>query len=145
MPGQTVYSVLMEEKGGYRRLDCSAEKWKEFFASTVNQGDKTIGWWKTRIPTPSDKKAKLAPNEILLRLFEQLAEQWDKQEMRYLLALLLIRRRLFRVEREEEIEGQKKLTVYFPKQDTTFEIVVAKPPKDRIEQIQNELAALLAG
>ncbi|MGL6225927.1 MAG: hypothetical protein ACRC10_04780 [Thermoguttaceae bacterium] len=138
-PGQVFYALLFEEEEELKRLDYSVEGWK----LKTGQKGPIIGWWKSRIPTLTDKKAKLAPNDVLLKLFEQLAEQLDKEEMRYVLALLLIRRRLFRLEREEEREGRKKMILYCPKQDCSYEIDVAIPSSERIEQVQNELAALM--
>ena len=36
-------------------------------------------------PEPTAKKIKLAPNDVLLELFDQLAERPDQQDMRYVL------------------------------------------------------------
>ena len=105
-----------------------------------------IGWWKHKIPITNDKKAKLAPNDILLALFDQLTEQPEKLEMRYVLTLLLVRRRIFRLEKEEKSEIEEawdKIIVYNPKADATYEVFVAVPQSERIEEIQNELAALV--
>ena len=142
-PGQTVYSVLLEEEGNYKRVDYSHEGWK---SRSKSFGEMELGWWKHKLPLLSDKKVKLAPNDILLTLFEQLAEQPEKQDLRYVLALLLIRRRVFRLEKEEKAtsgEPWDKITIYHPKTDTTHEIFVTVPEQERIEQVQDELAGLI--
>ncbi len=139
-PGATVFSALVEDGENYRRIDYSAEGWK----TVPKPNTQFLGWWKTRIPLPHENKAKIAPNDILFKLFEQSAEQLEKQEMRYMLALLLVRRRVFRIEREEDADGQKILGLYCPKQDSHYEIIVATPSRERIEEVQNELAALLS-
>ena len=143
-PGQTVFSVLLENEGNYTRIDYSQEGWKN---RSKSSGETELGWWKHKLPTISDKKAKLAPNDILLTLFEQLAEQPEKQDLRYVLALLLIRRRVFRLEREEKAangEPWDKITIYHPKADTTHEIFVTILGQERIEQVQDELAELIS-
>jgi len=142
-PGQTVFSVLLEDEGEYKRIDYSHEGWKNRPRSF---GETELGWWKHKLPVLSDKKVKLAPNDILLTLFEQLAEQPEKQDLRYVLALLLIRRRVFRLEKEEKAtngEPWDKLTIYHPKTDTTHEIFVTILDRGRVKQVQDELAVLI--
>jgi len=142
-PGQTVFSVLLEDEGNYKRIDYSQEGWK---SRPKNTGETELGWWKHKLPLLSDKKVKLAPNDILLTLFEQLTEQPEKQDLRYVLTLLLIRRRVFRLEKEEKVtEGEPwdKITIYHPKTDSTHEIFATVPEQERIELVQNELAVLI--
>jgi len=80
----------------------------------------------------------------MLDLFDELAEQPDKQDMRYVLALLLTRRRVFRLEETEPApQGQEVLTLYCPRRDATYQVPVAVPDVSRIDQIQEELAKLL--
>ena len=145
-PGQTVFSVLLEDDGNYKRIDYSHEGWKNRSGNAGETESLILGWWKHKLPILSDKKVKLAPNDILLTLFEQLAEQPEKQDLRYVLALLLVRRRVFRLEKEEKAgngEPWDKITVYHPKTDTTHEIFVTVPDQERIEQVQDELAGLI--
>ena len=136
-PGETFFSVLVEEPSGVRRLDYAAESW-------TGPPPYAAGWWKSTVPVANEKKIKLAPNEILLELFEDLVGQPDKLDVRYVLTLLLIRRRLFRYEREEETEiGEKTLIVYSLKQNVTFEIPVVMPNAERLKEVQDYLNSLL--
>ena len=139
-PGQTVFSVLQENGGDFRRLDYSVESWKEESKKLQN----VVGWWKYKIPVQADTKIKLAPNEILLNFFDQLSDQMQKLEMRYVLTLLLIRRRLFRLEREEDVAGKKKLVVYCSKRDCYYEICTTIPSEEKTEEVQGELAELFS-
>ena len=136
-PGETFFSVLFEEPSGVRRLDCAAENW-------TGPPPNAIGWWKATVPLVNEKKIKLAPNEILLESFDQLADQPDKLDIRYILALQLIRRRLLRYEREEEAEnGEKLLVVYSLKQNATFEVPVVLPSATRLKEVQDYLNTIL--
>ena len=136
-PGETFFSALFEEPGGVRRLDYAPENWD-------GAPSHATGWWKSTIPVVSEKKTKLAPNEILLELFEELAAQPDKLDVCYVLTLLLIRRRLFRYEREEEAEtGEKTLIVYSLKQNVTFEVAVVMPSATRLKEVQDYLNSSL--
>ena len=80
----------------------------------------------------------------MLHFWDELAEQPDRQDMRYVLTLLLIRRRVFRLEEEKSSgQGRELLVVYCPRRETTYQVPAAVPEPPRIEQIQEELAALL--
>ena len=152
-PGEWFYSVLLAEKGQIKRLDYSQDGWEgppsfETDNSTDGNADggiDLIGYWKSRLPMPNDNKVKLAPNDILLNLFDQLSDQLDKQDMRYVLVLLLIRRRILRLEKEEtDAEtGQKTMTVYCPKREATYQIPVTHPSDEQVEQMQETLTGLL--
>jgi len=164
-PGQTVFSVLLkgagagigagtgagtcgsgEEERNYQRIDYSQEGWKNRSKNPGETESLVLGWWKHQLPVSTDKKVKLAPNDILLTLFDQLTDQPEKQDLRYVLALLLVRRRVFRLEKEEKATGGEpwdKITVYHPKTDATHEIFVAVPEQERVEELQEELAGLM--
>ncbi|MHC4179806.1 MAG: hypothetical protein ACYSWU_20045, partial [Planctomycetota bacterium] len=83
-PGETFYSVLVAEGGELRRHDYSADVWK-------GPPPEAIGWWKSQIPDPRAGRKHWAPNDVMLQFFDELAAQPGKQDMRYVLALLLVR------------------------------------------------------
>ena len=132
-PNETFYSILYDRDGELLRLDFSLEAWKK-------PADGCLGWWRSKMPAVADKKVKLAPNDILLNLFDSLADQDDKKEMRYVLTLLLIRRRLFRLEKGAETD---LITVYCPKRDMLYSVPVATPEPDAEQKIQETLVSLL--
>ena len=151
--GEWFYSVLLAESGQIKRLDYSQDGWEGPPAQEANDGIHLIGYWKSRLPMPNDNRGKLAPNDILLNLFDQLSDQLDKQDMRYVLVLLLIRRRILRLERiagrntaieETDAEtGHKTMVVYCPKREATYHVSVTEPSDEQVEQIQETLAGLL--
>lgn len=143
--GDECYSVLEIVGANVVRKDYSPEAWK-------GAPDGTLGWWKSRVPEPSAKKIKLAPNDVLLELFDQLADKTEQQDLRYVLALLLVRRRVLRVdvadggadEDESDLsQSAETMTLYCPKRDTTCEVAVAMPSSERIDEIQQQLSELL--
>jgi hypothetical protein len=146
-PGDECYSVLEIHGADVIRKDFCREGWK-------GAPDSAFGWWKSRVPEPTAKKIKLAPNDVLLELFDQLAERPDQQDLRYVLALLLVRRRVLRLDlahdqpHEEQGDEQLKyavetMTLYCPKRDAAYEIAVAMPSGARIDEIQQQLSELL--
>ncbi len=139
--GDTFYSVLIDENGDIKRRDYSVAGWSQL----ENRND-FLGVWTGKIAPVNDKRLKLAPNDILLELFDELADQPDKMDIRYILALLLIRRHIFRYEREEKVENEADsaiLQVYSPRKEMVYSVPVVPLDDQRIEEVQEYLASLL--
>jgi len=136
-PGETFYSVLLQEGAEIRRLDYSAEGWQ-------GPPPKAIGWWKSQVPCEHIARIHWAPNNVLLDYFEQLEATPSACDKRYILALLLLRRRVFRLEDSLHNEqGQEVLVLQCPRRHTEYRVLVAPPNPQRTLQIQEELMALL--
>jgi hypothetical protein len=61
------------------------------------------------------------------------------------LTLLLIRRKLVRLEAEDQDElGNKQLVVFAPKTEVEYRVPVVQPLPERIKEIEAELATLLS-
>jgi hypothetical protein len=140
-PGEVCYSVLEVRGADIVRKDFSRDAW-------TGPPEQAFGWWRYRVPEPHAKKLRLAPNDVLLELFDQLGEQPAGEDMRYVLALLLVRRRVFRTEGLPETNPAaagdvETLTVFCPKRDATYEVPVIMPTNERIEEIQQQLGELL--
>ncbi len=66
--------------------------------------------------------------------------------MRYVLSLLLVRRRVFRlVDQRRDAAGRECLVLHCPRRDATYEVATVAPDPARTEAIQQELARLLEG
>ncbi|MGQ9503886.1 MAG: hypothetical protein ACUVQG_02115 [Thermogutta sp.] len=119
-------------------MDYSAEAWH-------GPPNECIAWWRTQLPTIGQKK-RWAPSEVMLRLFEELADSPDQADMRYVLGLLMIRRRILRLEGSRQTEDNTEvLTLFCPRNDTTYQVPVVVPAEDRLQQIGQQIANLLEG
>ena len=141
VPGEEYYSVLLDEVtddgAGVERYDYSKESW-----SGPPEG--TIAWWKSKIPDRVAKKKHWAPNDVMLQFFEELPDPEDQADMRYVLSLLLVRRRVLRQEESETgDDGNEMLVLYSPKRETTYKLLTMVPEDSRINEIQDDLAKLL--
>jgi hypothetical protein len=140
-PGEVCYSVLEVHGADVIRKDFCRDAW-------TGPPENAFGWWQYRVPEPNARKLKLAPNDVLLELFDQLGEQPAGEDMRYVLALLLVRRRVFRAEslpdtKPAAIGDVEMLTVFCPRRDATYEVPVVMPSDERIKEIQQQLGELL--
>ena len=136
-PGEEFYSVLNEEGSELVRKDYSAAAWQ-------GPPEQALGWWKSQVPNPNAKKVHWAPNEVMLHFFEELGDDPGRADIRYVLALLLLRRRVFRMEQEErDADGREVLGVYCPRRERSYQVPAAVPDESRVQEIQDELARLL--
>ncbi len=138
-PGELFYTVLRKAGATVERLDYGAEAW-------TGPPEVCLAWWKSQLPAAIDnKKPQWAPNDVLLNLFETLAEQPEQADLRYVLTLLLIRRRLLRLEESQRDEqGIEQLTVYCPRNETQYHLPAIVPDEARVQAIQAELGKLLS-
>jgi hypothetical protein len=146
-PGDECFSVLEVAGAEVIRKDYCRDAWS-------GPPERAFGWWKSRVPEPVAKKIKLAPNDVLLDLFDQLAYQPLQEDMRYVLTLLLVRRRVFRLETAPEpLNGKSDqsvnesaggtMFVYCPKRDASYQVAASLPNDARIGEIQQQLSDLL--
>ncbi len=135
--GEACYSALVAEGPQLRRLDYAVDAW-------TGPPDGALAWWKSRVPTRENRKPRLAPNEALLEMLRSLEGDTEKQDMRLVLALLLVRRRVLRVEQQTaDAAGHEILSLYCPREEANYRVEGAMPSIERIQQIQDELTRLL--
>ena len=137
-PGEVYFSVLEVQAAETIRRDYCAEAWQQ-------PPEKSLGWWRSRVPLKNEKP-RLAPTDILLNLFSALADKPADAQFRYLLGLLLIRRRVLK--REDSCRNESKqeiLTLFSPRRDASYELVVDQPNVEQAEKIQQRMIRLLYG
>jgi hypothetical protein len=131
------YSALIPSGASVVRQDYSLEAWP-------GPPAEALGWWKSQLPTAETNKTQWAPNDVMLELFDELTGQADRADLRYVLTLLLIRRRVFRLEDTERgASGLQTLLVYCPRRQADYKVTVSMPDGLRAQQIQQSLAQLL--
>lgn len=136
-PGETYYTVLLQEGAELVRIDYARESWP-------GPPELAVAWWKSKIPDAKSAKKHWAPNDVMLDVFDRLGEESERADERYILALLLVRRRVMRIEQfETDEEGRDVLALFCPRRDETHQIAVIEPTPERTEEIQDRLAELL--
>ena len=136
-PGESFYSVLEQKGADIVRRDYCEEGWP-------GPPEESLGWWKSKMPDASAGKMRWAPNDVMLHYFEQLEAQPEMSDVRYILALLMVRRRILQLDKTETNEaGQEFLVLFCQRNETEYKVPVAHPSKSRINEIQDELARIL--
>lgn len=119
-PGEKIISALFDEAGRYIRKDFSADVW-----STPPEG--TIAFWMSRIPE-SDAHPKPTINDgLLMDFFDQLEASDDPEKIRfrYVLALLLMRRKKLK------FEDLQKETLPTSCDEATRELMILRGTKNK--------------
>jgi hypothetical protein len=135
--GEACFSAVVAEGGQVVRRDYAAEAW-------TGPPEGVIGWWKTVVVDPSAGRMHWAPSDVMLNYFERLADDPAGADDRYVMALLLVRRRIARVEaNEKNATGENVLVIYCPRNEQTYRVPETSPTPERVAAIQQHLAELL--
>jgi len=94
-PGERYHSVLLDEGGRLVRRDYGADAWR-------GPPEGAFSFWTGRIPPAQGKRRPVIDDDLLLDCFLRLEGQADpgRVNFRYVLALLLMRRRRLRFEEQ---------------------------------------------
>ncbi|MGI9457560.1 MAG: hypothetical protein ACR2NU_13430 [Aeoliella sp.] len=139
VPGDSYYSVLEAEGAEVVRRDYGEEAWQ-------GPSDGIIGWWRSKMPEAGAGKPKLAPSEVALELFDRWREAEEKEDAAYVLALFLLRKRIFRFAESAFTSAPAErdiLQIHCPKRASEYEVPVAVLSDERAAEIQEQLIELL--
>lgn len=108
-PGEAYTATLVEvdqsadEKpaagSGLKRLDVSLTSWEQ-----GQRPGELFCFWRATVPLPEEKKKLFVDDDVLLNLFCRLedAEQPDRQAFRFVLALILMRKKMLKYGSSEQ-------------------------------------------
>jgi len=136
-PGEHYYSVLEAEGADVLRRDYCLAEW-------TGPPEKAIGWWKSQMPDEGAGKAKLAPSEVALELFDRWNDSPDMHDAAFVLALFLVRKRVFRfAEAGFEENPETMLRLHCPSRAADYEVAAVEVDAGRADEIQSQLVELL--
>jgi len=130
------------EENGYVRRDVCAEAW----AQEVEQRKPVAAWKTIYSRVLAEAKPEITPKESAQALLQRFIEDGDPrtENARYILALMLERKRQLHQTAEKEIDGAKML---FYENRKTGEIFIVRDPELKLSEMadmQDEVATLLA-
>ncbi len=139
-PGEEFYSVILETGEGLERRDYSLAAWE-------GPPPGALCHFKTRLPAREESRRTFVDDEVLINFFLRLAGASEvlKQRFRFVLALILLRKRLLKYEgtaREPEGEHWDMRLVRDKSLHRVFNPVMND---EEIEQVSGELSAILHG
>ena len=132
------YSALVEKPDGFERRDFCAKCWQ-------GGSDEMFSFWKTQVPAREVKPKRFVDDEVLIDFFERLAGTTEevKVNFRYILALVLMRKKLLRFEGTRRDESAEYLKVKLRGQNDIQEVYNPDLTQERIEQVTEEIGRIL--
>lgn len=139
--GETLQVLLFEAAAGYERRDyCRA-------CVPADAPAAALAAWKTRRPAVSERKAVPFDREAIFGFFQRLDADAaaEKLQFRFVLALLLWRKRVLRFERAEPSDGGEVWHFAAPRGEPAFAVTRPELAEDELERLSEQLEAVLAG
>jgi hypothetical protein len=148
LPGEAVVTVLLEVEGTeeLQRLEYSCQAWDAGGGGARPQGGaRVFGSWRGRAPDPDAKRRGVIDDQAVLELFEQLEGQAEERRVavRYVLGLLLVRKRLMVLEASRP--GMMLLRRKGEDEGEAIEVVDPGLSDEAVEGVVEQLKGLLGG
>jgi hypothetical protein len=136
--GEEYFAALVESEQGLQRRDFSADYWNE-------HQPQVFCFWKTKMPNPELKKKIFVDDEMLMSFFDRLAEETDPEKInfRFVLTLILMRKRKLKYEGCEINDGREVWTVKVTGQDRSETVINPHLTEDQIEGLTGQMGQIL--
>ncbi|MFO0880669.1 MAG: hypothetical protein U0840_25255 [Gemmataceae bacterium] len=136
--GDRFYSVLMEEAGRFVRKDYSEKGWN-------GPPEGYLGFWKTRLAGATTPRRPPVDDEMLMDCFLRLEGQSEANRVafRYVLALLLIRRKRLRLEDTTREGPHEVLLVRCLRKGDRYRVMEPGLSDLELEAVQDDVFQLL--
>ncbi|MBI2472304.1 MAG: hypothetical protein HYV59_13870 [Planctomycetes bacterium] len=133
------YSALFDENNTFVRKDYCAPCWCK------DKGDGLFSFWKTRVPKKDKPVQKFVNNEVFLDMFARLEgkSEPNQRNLQFVLALYLIRKKIFKLKSFKRENGEEFFTLHYPKEDKEFSVYNPNLKEEEIEVITSEMSQLL--
>lgn len=117
-PGDRFYSVLQEVDGNFVRRDFSVEGWQ-------GPPPDAFCFWSGRVPPQDAGRRLLIDDDLLADCFDRLKGETEPNRVsfRYVVALLLMRRKRLRFEKSVAEDGQEVLLLRCARTGTEHRVV----------------------
>mgnify|MGYP000924058008 CR=1 FL=1 len=137
-PGQEYIATLVETPAGMQRRDYSLEFW------TASKPE-VYCYWKSVMPKPDQKKKLFIDDNMLMSFFDRLAAETDEEKLnfRFVLALILMRKRLLKYESSKINDGREIWTLRVSGREQLAEVLNPHLTEDKIEQLSSQLGQIL--
>ena len=140
------HTLLFQVKGGYERLDICEQVWEEQYKHGATEKKGFVSHWQTTYKAPPPKEPDPIQKENAESLLRKLVEANEPkyEAARYILAVMLERKRQLKIRDELKGESGERVFIYeFPKSGDSFMIIDPELQMDQLEEVQREVADLL--
>ena len=137
-PGEKFYTALLEEGGKFLRQDYSSEAWQGPPAHVFS-------FWCGRVPVQEETRRPRIDDELLMDCFQRLEGQDDPNRVsfRYVVALLLMRRKRLRFEEARKDGEHEVLSLRCARTGTKYAVVNPGLTEGEMVAVQEEVFKVL--
>ena len=142
---QKYHTLLFDEKQGYARLDVCESCWEAQFSQGAADRKGFVSHWQGTYATPPSAPPEPIARDTAESLLRTMVELNDPQYRAacFILAVMLERKRILKVQSQGMREGQRVFVYEHPKTGDVFTIVDANLQLDQLDQVQRDVASLL--
>lgn len=137
-PGEKYFSVLLEQGGGFVRQDYGSDVWH-------GPPEGAFSFWMGKVAAADEKQKPRFDDELLLDCFHRLEGQTDaaRVNFRYVLALLLMRRKRLKFEETVSQNGAEHLSLKCTRTGNKCLVLNPQLTEDEMMQVQEEVVKVL--
>lgn len=139
--GEAYYAVLFETPEGFERKDFTLDAWD-------GPPPGSYCYWRARVLVREKKTGPVTVDLALLTHFFLRLEDEEspiKQQFRFVLALLLMRKRLLKLDRAVQDGDREYWQVRLVREQSEHKILNPKLSDQEVEQLSEQLKAILSG
>lgn len=133
-PGERYFSVLTDVAGKFERRDYASEAWQ-------GPPPHAFSFWVGKVPPPDARRRPPIDDDLLLDCFQRLdgLTEPGRVNFRYILALLLMRRRKLRFEEAQQEDGVEFLILRCPKSGARHRVVNPALSEEETAAVQDDV------
>jgi hypothetical protein len=137
-PGERYFSALFVSTGQFIRKDYAADAWPGAPAGA-------LAYWSGKVPAADQKRRLIVDDDLLMNCFERLTEETDpaRIQFRYVVALLLLRRKRLKFDDLRREHGQEFLQLRCPRTGQVFEVLDPHLTEEDAARVQDEVMKIL--
>jgi len=132
------FSVLYDEDRQFVRRDYCLKCWEG------QDKEKAYSFWKTRVPDKEEEK-KLVDDEVIMNFFLRLQGETEptKVNFRYVLALLLMRKKILKLDDIRYDDKGEALVLKHREEGTEYVVYNPQLSEEQIDQVTEEVGQIL--
>ena len=137
-PEEEYYATLVQTEQGFARRDFCAEYWNE-------HKPEVFCYWKTKLPSPDQKKNLFIDDDMLMAFFERLGAETEQEKInfRFVLALVLMRRRRLKYDSSSTQDGKDIWRLRITGSQDFVEVVNPNLGEEQVAQLTTQIGQIL--
>lgn len=144
-PGEEFIATIRQAGEEFARADYCPGCWDGCPQKGLDD-PQVLGVWRTRLPEPKERRKLFLDDDVLVSFFQRLegAAEPVKVQFRFVLALILMRKKLLVYDRSERTpDGGEVWTVHLKGTDAPCRVVDPQMDDENIAEVSQQLGQIL--